>query len=376
MLVHLLHSVHGLADAAFRAFRRRLGNALRPATTNSLVLGAATDLVRGKPELVAENALLRQQLIILTRSTKRPRLTRSDRALLVLLASRVRAWRQALLIVQPATVLRWHRAGFRLVWRWRSAPRSRQARVSPQTVVLIRRMARENRLWGAERIRGELLKLGIAVGKRTVQRHMRGARPPRPAGQTWATFLRTHGREIWACDFLQLTELLFRPVFAFFVVELGSRRVVHVGVTRAPSDAWVAQQLREATPEGVGPRYLVHDHDAKYGPAFARVAAASAIEVILTPVRAPRANAVGERFLRSVRRECTDHALILGERHLRRTLTEYVAYFNRSRPHQGIGQRTPRAPQIPVSPGRSTESDGVLAVPVLGGLHHDYRAAA
>ena len=146
MLVHLLHSVHGLADAAFRAFRRRLGNALRPATTNSLVLGAATDLVRGKPELVADNALLRQQLIILTRSTNRPRLTRSDRALLVLLASRVRAWRQALLIVQPATLLRWHRAGFRLVWRWRSAPRSRQPRVSPQTVVLIRRMARENPL--------------------------------------------------------------------------------------------------------------------------------------------------------------------------------------------------------------------------------------
>ena len=348
MLVHLLHSVHGLADAAFRAFRRRLGNALRPATTNSLVLGAATDLVRGKPELVAENALLRQQLIILTRSTTRPRLTRSDRARLVLPASRVRAWRPALPIVQPATVLRWHRAGFRLVWRWRSAPRSRQPRVPPETVVLIRRMARENRLWGAERIRGELLKLGIAVGKRTVQRHMRGARPPRPAGRTWATFLRTHGRGIWACDFLQLTDLLFRPVFAFFVVELGSRRVVHVGLTRAPSDARVAQQLREATPEGVGPRYLVHDHDAKDC----------------------------ERFLRSVRRACTAQALILGERHLRRTLTEYVAYFNRSRPHQGIGQRTPRAPQIPVSPGRSTESDGVLAVPVLGGLHHDYRAAA
>jgi hypothetical protein len=154
-------------------------------------------------------------------------------------------------------------------------------------VALIERMARENRLWGAERIRGELLKLGIAVGKRTIQRYVRGARPPRPAGQTWANFLRTHGREIWACDFLQLTDLFFRPIFAFFVVELGSRRVVHVGVTRSPTDAWVAQQLREATPEGAGPRFLVHDHDAKYGSAFARVAAASAIEVIGTPIRAP-----------------------------------------------------------------------------------------
>src|SRR5215207_6733913 len=128
----------------------------------------------------------------------------------------------------------------------------------------MRRMARENRLWGAERIRGELLKLGITVGKRTVQRHLRGARPPRPAGQSWATFLRTHGQDVWGCDFLQLTDLLFRPVFAFVTVELGSRRVVHVGVTRAPTDAWVAQQLRGATPEEARPRFLVHDHDAKY----------------------------------------------------------------------------------------------------------------
>jgi transposase InsO family protein len=203
-----------------------------------------------------------------------------------------------------------------LLWRWRSAPRSPQRRVSPEAVALIRRMAREDRLWGAERIRGELLKLGIAVGKRTIQRHMRGARPPRRAGQIWASFLRTHGREIWVCDVLQLTGLLFRPVFPFVLVELGSRWVVHVGVTRAPTDAWVAQQLREATPEGVGPRFLAHDHDAKYGSAFARVAAASGIEVIRTPIRAPRANTVCERFLGSVRRECVDHLLILGERHL------------------------------------------------------------
>jgi len=161
MLAQILHRVHDLVDAAVRALHRRLGTALRPVATNSLVLGAAADPVRGKPELVAENALLRQQLIVLARSTRRPRLAWSDRALLVLLASRVRAWRQALLIVQPATLLRWHRAGVRLLRRWRSTPRSREPRVSPETVALIRRMARENSLWGAERIRGELLKLGI-----------------------------------------------------------------------------------------------------------------------------------------------------------------------------------------------------------------------
>src|SRR5262249_29128662 len=177
----------------------------------------------------------------------------------------------------------------------------------------------------------------------------------------------------------QLTDLLFRPVFAFFVVELGSRRVVHVGVTRAPTDAWVAQRLREATPDGVGPRFLLHDHDAKYGPAFARVAAASGIEVSRTPVRAPRANAVCERFLGSVRRECTDHTLILGERHLGRVVTEYVGYFNRARPHQGISQRPPLPPAAVVRasrPPRHHVNEDVIAVPVLDGLHHDYRWAA
>jgi len=238
------------------------------------------------------------------------------------------------------------------------------------------RMARENRLWGAERIRGELRKLGIAVCKRTIQRYVRRVRPTRPSGQTWATFLRTHARGIWACDFLQVTDLFFRPLFAFFVVELASRRVVHVGVTRFPTDAWVAQRLREATPEGTAPRFLIHDRDGKYGAAFGRVAAASGIAVLRTPLRAPRANAVCARFLGSVRRECVDHVLLLGERHLRRVLAEYVTYFNGARPHQGIGQGVPTAP-APSGPQRRTHvKEGVLALPVLGGLHHEYRRAA
>lgn len=220
---------------------RHLARRIRAATANSPVLGTAADLARSKPELIAENAFLRQQLLVLARTTNRPRLSRADRVLLVLLASRVRAWRSALLIVQPATLLRWHRAGFRLFWRWRSAPRSRRPRVPTETVDLIVRMARENRLWGAERIRGELRKLGIRVCKRTIQRYVRRARPRRPSGQTWSTFPRAHANEIWACDFLEVTDLLFRPLFAVFIVGLRSRRVVHVGVTRAPTDAWAAQ---------------------------------------------------------------------------------------------------------------------------------------
>ena len=150
-------------------------------------------------------------------------------------------------------MLRWHRQGFRLFWKRKSRVTSAKSKLLAESAALIKEMAAHNRLWGAERIQGELRKLGLRVSKRTIQKHMRGARPPRPGGQSWATFLRTHAGDIWACDFLQLTDLWFRPLVAFFVVELASRRVVHVGVTRQPSDAWAAQQLREATPFGAAP---------------------------------------------------------------------------------------------------------------------------
>jgi transposase InsO family protein len=373
----LLDQVRRLARTAIDAARRQLLRRTRPATTTSQVLGVAADLVRSRSELVAENAFLRQQLIVLARTAKRPRLSHTDRPLLILLASRVRSWRQALLIVQPETLLRWHRTGFRLLWRWRSATaRRRPPGVAPDTIVLIERMARENRLWGAERIRGELARLGIRASKRTIQKYVRRARPPRPAGQSWRAFLRNHAGETWACDFLQLTDLLFRPVFAFFIVELGSRRVVHVGVTRSPTGSWAAQQLREATPEGTGPRFLIHDHDAKYGPEFDRLAAASCIEVIRTPVRAPRANAVCERFLGSVRRECIDHVLVLGERQLRRVLAEYVGHFNHAPPHQALDQLTPTALGVATRHPPTDAGRRIVALPVLGGLHHEYRHAA
>ncbi len=360
---------------ALRAVRSRLVAATKPAAP-SVLAGTLADLARSKTDLIAENAFLRQQLVVLTRSVKRPRGTPADRALLVLLASRVRGWRQDLLLVQPDTLLRWHRQLFRLVWRRRSRPGSaaRRPKVPPETIALIREMAAANVLWGAERIRGELLKLDIRVAKWTVQRHMRGARPPRRAGQSGATFLRNHAPDIWACDFLPVTDALFRPVYAFVVVALGSRRVVHVGVTRHPTDAWVAQQLREATPFGQRSRYLVRDRDSKYGPVFVRGAAASGITELRIAYRAPRQNAMCERFLGSVRRECLDHVLVLGERHLRRMLREYAAYFNQDRPHQGLRQHIPGdGTASPVDTGRMGQ---VRAFSVLGGLHQAYRRAA
>ena len=372
-MARVVTSLLRLKDGCLHALSSRFSHWTTP-LTSSLPLQTLADLGRSKTELVAENALLRQQLIIFRRQVKRPACTKTDRVLLVLLARLVRTWNQALLIVQPETLLRWHRELFRLYWKRKSKAPARKPKVAAETIALIREMARDNRLWGAERIRGELLKLGIHVCKRTIQKYMRQVRTHQPRGQRWSTFLRNHAAQVWACDFLQVTGLFFRPLFAFFLIELKSRRVIHVGVTHSPTDAWTAQQLREATAFGVGPKYLIRDNDSKFGPCFARVAMTSGIKILKTPYHAPRANAICERFLRSVRQECLDHLLILQEKQLQRVLNAYVAYFNQARPHQGIGQ------QIPDSAGssRATAPKGskVVAVPILAGLHHDYRKVA
>jgi putative transposase len=189
-------------------------------------------------------------------------------------------------------------------------------------------MAVENRTWGAQRIRDELLKVGHQVSKRTVRKYMKQARrdrPPRQNGQTWATFLKNHSGDIWACDFVQFYDAFFRAIFVFVIIELESRRVVQVGVTRSPQDTWIAQQWCNATPFDEGPRFLIRDNDRKFGGQFARATASK--DVLKTAARAPKANAVCERFIGSVRRECLDHIIILSERHLRRVMGEYVDYF-------------------------------------------------
>jgi transposase InsO family protein len=232
-------------------------------------------------------------------------------------------------------------------------------------------MAQENRLWGAERVRGELLKLGIRVSKRMVQKYMARVERRPTSAQTWKTFLQNHAHNIWACDFLQVYDLFFRSLFVFVLIELGSRRVAHIAITTHPTDGWVAQQLREATPWGKGPKYLIHDQDTKYGTRFARVAAGRHIEAIRLPYRSPNLNAVCERFWGSMHRESLDHLLILNERHLRRVVAEYTTYYNQARPYQGIGQRVPDPPE---TAGKVVGQ--VVVVPVLGGLHHDYRRVA
>jgi len=329
------------------------------------------DAVRSRRELIIENAVLRHQVNVLRRRSKRPKLNLVDRLKLLVGARLLPSWRRAIAIVQPETVLRWHRAGFRLFWRRRSRSR-KTSPLPPETIDLIRDMAARGRLWGAERIRGELLKLGIKVSKRTIQKYMRSVRGRNGgSGQRWATFLKNHAERMWVCDFIQTHDLLFRQVYAFFLVHLASRRVVHIAATRHPTQAWTAQQLRNATMDGEAPAVLLRDRDDKFGPAFDRAAEGVGAKVIRTAVRAPNMNAVSERFVGSVRRELLDHVLVLDEGHLGVLLRQYQLYFNESRPHQGIGQRVPTKPVLDIDLSKPIE-----VTSVLGGLHVDYRRAA
>ena len=342
----------------------------RPAATH--LAGTGTDPARTGSQRRAEDARLRQQRLVRQRRVKRPGLTPPARALVVLLAGRARAWRQALLLVRPETLRRRHRAGLRSCWRRQSRPGPGRPPLPAQTVALIRQLAAENPRWGVERLHGDRGKLGLRVAKRTIQTSSRDPGAQRPRGQAWATCLRHHAHETGAGDCLPVTELLVRPLCACCLVERGPRRVVHVGVTRHPTAAWVAPQRRAATPCDRRPRYLLRDNDGTFRATCARVAAVSGIQVRCTPSRAPRAQALGERCLGRVRRACLEQVPALGARQRSRVLRQYVACFNRARPHQGLDQALP-APS-PGAQGRPTGQSG--AVPALGGLHHAYQRAA
>lgn len=348
----------------------------KPATS-TLIIGILSDLARNRTDLVVENALLRQQLIVLKRQVKRPQLTNSDRFCLVFLTRFTVFWKQALHIVQPDTLLRWHRELFRFYWKRKSQGKPK---ISAETIDLIRKMAVENCLWGAERIRGELLKLGIEVSKRTIQKYTPKASPshvgshivPMPLRETWATFLKNQAGEIWACDFAAAYDWLFRQWYIFVVMELKTRRIVHMGVTKYPTDEWTVQQLREATPWGRGPKYLIRDRDSKYATHFSAMAIGSGIQELKTPYRTPQANGICERFMGSLRRECLDQILFHDGRHVQRVVKEYTAYFNQERPHQGISQCIPAQYTLPKS---KPASGRITSKTILGGLHHSYSRA-
>jgi transposase InsO family protein len=325
--------------------------------------------VRGRGELAIENLLLRQQLAVLTRPTRtRPRLRLLDRLFWVLARRVRRAWRQHLLLVRPETVIRWHRRGWRLFWRWKSARHPGRPRLATEVRELIAAMARDNPRWGSERIRGELLKLGIAVSTRSVQRYRRRG-PAHPPSQSWRTFLANHRPQLWAADLCTVPTLTFKTLYVLVLLAHGRRELVHLAVTAHPTAAWVWRQVVEATAWGRRPRFLLRDRDAVYGGDFAERAVASGIETLLTPVRAPRANAVAERVIGTLRRECLDHLVVLSERHLRTVTAEFTRYYNGDRPHRTLHLQPPH-------PQAVTAEGPIRVRPVLGGLHHVYERAA
>jgi hypothetical protein len=335
-------------------------------------LAAFRASVRSRLELEAEILALRHQLAVLQRQApKRPCLGRADRLLWVLLSRIWPNWRRALHIVTPDTVVRWHRRGFALYWRWRSRPRrpGRPA-VGVDIRALIRQMQAANPLWGAPRIHGELQKLGIEIAQSTVAKYLARHGGKRPS-QTWRAFLRNHVSQLASIDFFVVPTATFRVLFVFLVLSHDRRRIVHVNVTAHPTAAWTAQQLREAWPWDTAPRFVIRDRDGIYGSEVQHAAQAMGIEEVLTAPRSPWQNPVVERVIGSIRRECLDHVIVWNERSLRRHLHQYLTYYHEWRTHLSLDKDAPvpRAAQLPAC-------GTIVQVPHLGGLHHHYERRA
>jgi transposase InsO family protein len=316
-------------------------------------LGLVSDLghllrstFRARAQLAAENLLLRKQLALYLDCKVRPkRADNATRVALVLLSKMV-AWRDVLTIVRPDTLVRWHRDLYRLFWRAKSRPRGRPP-LPPPLQHPIGDMARANRTWGEERIAAELrVKLGLTVSPRTVRRYMRRdpGRRDGPPSQSWTTFLDNHRGTVLACDFFLVVTASFRRLYVFVLIDIATRQVVHRNLTDHPTAEWTIQQFRNGVPPDATYRYVVHDRDAIFAPAVDDAFGSMALRALRTPPRTPQANAYCERFIGTVRRECLDWIIPLHERHLRQALAEWMAHYNRDRPHAALGPGLPDAP--------------------------------
>jgi putative transposase len=323
-------------------------------------------LCGGHRQLALENLALRQQLAVYRRMVTRPKLRPTDRLFWVWLARVWAGWRQSLVIVTPGTVLRWQRRRFREHWTKLSGrPTGGRPPVSAEIKALVTRMAAANPLWGAPRIHGELVKLGIDVAERTVSRLL----PKRltPPSQTWRTFLANHVRDLVSIDFFTVPTASLRVLFVLVVLAHHRRRVVHFNVTEHPTAHWTAQQIVDAFPNDTAPAYLLRDRDHVYGEAFRHRVHGMRIDEVLTTPQSPWQNPFVERLIGSVRRECLDHIAVLGESHLHRILTAYFAYYHRVRTHLSLEKDAPDGRAI-----ERPEVGRVVQIPEVGGLHHRY----
>jgi len=331
------------------------------------LLPTLPSILRSRAALELENLALRHQIGVLQRSArKRVKLTSLDRLLWVWL-SRIRGdWRSALVIVQPETVIAWHRRGFARFWRWKIRRGQPGRPTLPGEVrELIHRICRENPTWGAPRIHGELLKLGINIGETSVSKYM--VRRRKPPSQTWRTFLENHAKQLVSIDFFTAPTVRFQVLYVFLVLAHDRRRILHFNVTAHPTAEWTAQQLREAFPFDQPPRYLLRDRDAIFGDEFRRQVRDMGIREVLSAPRSPWQRAYVERVIGSIRRECLNHMIVFDEGSLRRTLASYFDYYHRARTHLALGKDSPEP--RPIQP---PEIGPVVAIPQVGGLHHRY----
>src|SRR5262245_57099265 len=319
--------------------------------------------------LAAENAALLQQVIVLHRMIRGcVEFTDNERRFFIQLYRWFPSVLSAITIIRPETLLRWHRAGFRRYWRWKSGNRGGRPHIDAALRALIRQMSIENVLWGAPRIRGELLKLGFAVAQSTVARYMArpdGKAPPSPSGQRWGSFVRNHMPQVAAMDLFVVPTLGFNLLYVLVIVRLARRELVWINVTAHPSAEWIARQIPEAFPWDEVPRYLIRGQDKIYGVAVTRRLRAMGIRDKPITAGSPWQNSFAERLIGTIRRECVEHIVVLGETHLRRTLREYAHYYNTARTHRSLNQ------DAPVS--RPVQRIGrIVSHALVGGLHQQY----